>query len=127
MVNDAEAAKESDQKRREVIDLKNESDQAIYNTEQQLKEHADKIPQNVKDQINGDITALNEAITSEDTDKIREAVERLKTSSMEIGKSIYSQNDSGSSEPQQDAQEAETKPEEEEKKEEEPKKEEEKK
>ena len=44
MVNDAEAAKEADTKRREVIDLKNEADQAIYNTERQLKEHADKIP-----------------------------------------------------------------------------------
>ena len=97
MVNDAEAAKEADGKRREVIDLKNEADQAIYNTENQLKEHSDKIPQNVKDQINGDITALNEAITSEDTDKIREAVERLKTSSMEIGKSIYSNTDSSES------------------------------
>jgi len=47
----------------------------------------------VKDQINGDITALNEAITTEDQDKIREALERLKTSSMEIGKAIYSQAD----------------------------------
>lgn len=33
MVSDAEAAKEADGKRREVIDLKNEADQAIYNTE----------------------------------------------------------------------------------------------
>jgi molecular chaperone DnaK (HSP70) len=44
MVNDAEAAKEADQARREVIDLKNEADQAIYNTEGQLKEHGEKIP-----------------------------------------------------------------------------------
>ena len=71
--------------------MKNEADQAVYNTEKQLQEHGSKIPQNVKDQINGDITAVNEAITTEDADKIREAVERLKTSSMEIGKAIYSQ------------------------------------
>merc|ERR1719353_1060743 len=91
MVQDAEASKEQDQKRREAIDLKNEADQAVYNTEKQLTEHGSKIPQNVKDQINGDITAVNEAITTEDADKIREAIERLKTSSMEIGKAIYSQ------------------------------------
>lgn len=91
MVQDAEASKEQDQKRREAIDLKNEADQAVYNTEKQLQEHGSKIPQNVKDQINGDITAVNEAITTEDADKIREAIERLKTSSMEIGKAIYSQ------------------------------------
>ena len=91
MVSDAEAAKEQDLKRKEAIDLKNEADQAVYNTEKQLQEHGAKIPQNVKDQINGDITAVNEAITTEEPDKIREAVERLKTSSMEIGKAIYSQ------------------------------------
>jgi len=36
MVADAEAAKEADQARREMIDMKNEADQAIYNTEKQL-------------------------------------------------------------------------------------------
>jgi len=45
----------------------------------------------VKDQINGDITKLNEALTTEDVEQIKEALERLKNSSMEIGKSIYSQ------------------------------------
>lgn len=125
MVNEAEASKEADQKRREMIDLKNEADQAIYNTEKQLQEHSAKIPQNVKDQINGDITSLNEAITSEDTDKIRESLERLKNSSMEIGKAIYSQqNESSEGQQEEPAQEQTT---EEPKQEEEPKKEEEKK
>ena len=125
MVNEAEASKEADQKRREMIDLKNEADQAIYNTEKQLQEHSAKIPQNVKDQINGDITSLNEAITSEDTDKIRESLERLKNSSMEIGKAIYSQqNESSEGQQEEPAQEQTT---EEPKQEKEPKKEEEKK
>ena len=91
MVRDAEASKEEDQKRREMIDLKNDADNSVYNVEQQLREHGDKIPQNVKDQINGDISSLNEAVTTEDAEKIREALERLKNSQMEIGKSIYSQ------------------------------------
>jgi len=67
---------------------------------------------------------VNEAITTEDPDKIREAIERLKTSSMEIGKAIYSQQ-SQEGEGEQQAQEEpaaeEQKPEEEEKKEEEKK------
>jgi len=106
-----------------MIDLKNEADQAVYNTEKQLQEHSAKIPQNIKDQINGDITALNESIVTEDIEKIKEALERLKNSSMEIGKAIYSQTDSSEStaseEPQQEQQ-----PEGEEKKEEEKKEEE---
>ncbi len=91
MVKEAEAAKAADQKRREVIDLKNESDTMVYNTEKQLQEHASRIPDSVKTQVKGDITSLNEALTTEDADKIREALERLKNSSMEIGKAIYSQ------------------------------------
>ena len=74
----------------------------MYNTENQLKEHGSKIPQSVKDQVQQDITGVNEAITSEDPEKIREAVERLKNSGMEIGKAIYSQSsDSGSTEDSQ--------------------------
>lgn len=64
---------------------------------------------------------MNEAITTEDVDKIKEAIERLKTSSMEIGKAIYSQQN------EESANEGEQQPEEpaaeEEKKEEEPKEE----
>lgn len=69
---------------------------------------------------------MNEAITTEDPDKIREAIERLKTSSMEIGKAIYSQqNEEASAEPEQQPEEQaadDQKTEEGEKKEEEKKK-----
>jgi len=107
MVQDAEASKDADAARRIMIDLKNEADQATYNTEKQIQEHSAKIPQNIKDQINGDITALNEAITTEEVEKIKEALERWKNSSMEIGKAIYAQTDSStdstdSSEPPKD-------------------------
>jgi len=128
MVNEAEASKEADQQRREMIDVKNEADQAVYNTEKQLQEHADKIPQNVKDQVNGDITSLNEAITTEDVEKIKEALERLKNSSMEIGKAIYSQaNTENQGEAQQEEQQQEQSEEQTEEKKDEEKKDEEKK
>jgi molecular chaperone DnaK len=94
MVKEAEASKEADRKRRETIDLKNESDSMIYNTDKQLQEHASRIPDSVKDQVRGDINSLNEALTTDDATKIREALERLKNSSMEIGKAIYSQSQS---------------------------------
>ena len=94
MVQEAEEAREKDAAKKEMIEVKNEADSMVYQTEKQLSEHADKIPDNVKEQVNGDITALNEAITTENTDQIKEALERLKNSSMEIGKSIYSQSSS---------------------------------
>jgi molecular chaperone DnaK (HSP70) len=98
MVKEAEAAKESDAQRKRVIDLKNEADQYIYNTDKQLQEHGAKIPDSVKTQIRGDISSLNEAIVSEDADKMSAALEKLKNSSMEIGKAIYSQQNEQSTE-----------------------------
>ena len=104
--------------------MKNEADQAIYNVEKQLQEHSAKIPQNVTDQINGDITKLNEAITTEDADQMKEALERLKNSSMEIGKAIYSQTSSDDQSSQQEQQPEAEENKEEEKKDEEKKEEE---
>ena len=101
MVNEAEQARDADQKRKEVIELKNEADSMVYNTEKQLSEHSSRIPENVKDQVKGDITSLNEALTSDDLERIREALERLKNSSMEIGRSIYSQGGSEGEQQQQ--------------------------
>lgn len=105
MVQDAEAAREKDSERRETIELKNEADSMIYQTEKQLQEHAAKIPDNVKEQVQNDITALNEAITTENRDSIKESLERLKNSSMEIGKAIYSQQSSDAGQTEEQPQE----------------------
>jgi len=48
-----------------MIDLKNEADSLVYNTEKQLVEHSARIPDSVKDQVKNDISSLNEAIVSE--------------------------------------------------------------
>ena len=72
--------------------------------DKQPQEHAFNIPQNVKDQITADITSQNETMTTEVEEQIREALERLKNSSMEIGKAIYSNTSSDSTvEPAQEA------------------------
>jgi len=116
MVNEAEAAKEDDQKKKAVIEIKNEADSMVYRTEQQLTEHGAKIPDNIKEQVRNDISSLNEAIVSENEEQIREGVEKLKNSSMEIGKSIYSNE--GDNQDNQNESEAQQEPEEEKKEEE---------
>merc|ERR1719218_583065 len=71
MVKEAEAARQADEAAKKFIDLKNEADQFVYNTEKQLSEHGAKIPQNVKDQVRGDISAVNEAIVREPRQDLR--------------------------------------------------------
>lgn len=51
MVNKAEKFKEEDKKRRELVDLKNEADSVIFNTEKSLNEHKAKLQQNEVDEI----------------------------------------------------------------------------
>jgi len=107
MVVEAEEAKADDEAKKRIIDLKNEADQYVYNTEKQLTEHSARLPDSVKDQVRGDISAVNEAIVSEDADKIQEALEKLKNSSMEIGKAIYANTD-GDAQSNDNAEEADT-------------------
>merc|ERR1712153_26678 len=107
MVDEAENAKADDEAKKRIIDLKNEADQYVYNTEKQLTEHSARLPDDVKNQVRGDISSLNEAIVSEDSDKIAEALEKLKNSSMEIGKAIYANTDGDSNENQDNTEEAE--------------------
>ena len=89
MVKEAEQYKDNDAKRKEVIELKNEADTLVYQVEKNLRENKEKIPQPTADKVKNDITALNTAITSQDVNKIKEQLETLKTSAMEIGKAIY--------------------------------------
>jgi len=95
MVKEAEQYKEKDLRRKETIELKNEADALIYQIEKNIKENKDKIPQNVVDKVRADITAVNTAITAEDVPKIKEQLETLKNSAMEIGRSIYGAGQSG--------------------------------
>merc|ERR1719223_844245 len=64
MLKQAEKMKEEDEKRKELIEMKNQAESLIYNTEKQLKENDDKLPQDVKDRVRNDINALNEALGS---------------------------------------------------------------
>jgi len=107
MVDEAENAKADDEAKKRIIDLKNEADQYVYNTEKQLTEHSARLPDDVKNQVRGDISSLNEAIVSEDADKIQEALEKLKNSSMEIGKAIYANTDGDSNDNTEEAEKTE--------------------
>jgi len=56
--------------------------------------------------VRGDISALNEAIVAENYERIQEQLERLKNSTMEIGKAIYSQGESSENQEEQPQEES---------------------
>ncbi len=89
MVKEAEQYKEKDQKRKEVIELKNEADSLIYQIEKNIKDNKDKVQQAVVDKVHADINGVNEALKGEDVAKIRSLIDGLKNSAMDIGRSVY--------------------------------------
>src|SRR5438094_966032 len=77
MKHDAEAHAADDKKRREVIDLKNQGEQAVYQTEKQLKEHGDKVSADIRGNIESGLNNLKDALKSEDADRIKKTMENV--------------------------------------------------
>ncbi len=89
MTKDAEAHAAEDKQRREVVDLKNQADQLIYSTEKTLKEHGDKVPAQVRSDIESAVNNLKEAAKTDDGAAIKRAVEKLNDASQQLGKVLY--------------------------------------
>jgi molecular chaperone DnaK len=101
MLKQAERMKQEDQKTKEMIEMKNEAESLMYNTEKQLKENDAKIPQDVKDRIRNDINALNEALNSNNHETTKNSLENLRNSSMEMGRAIYQNASQGNADQSQ--------------------------
>ncbi|GAB4145511.1 MAG: molecular chaperone DnaK [Planctomycetota bacterium] len=75
MARDAEAHAAEDKKRREVVDLRNQADSICYQAEKQLKELGDKVPGDVRSDIESKMKALRKAGEGEDAAAIKAAME----------------------------------------------------
>ncbi len=89
MIKEAEANAEADRKRREAVELRNEADNLVYRTEKLLSENADKITDDVKQPVEEAIAELKTALEGEDIDKVKAAVEKLNTTSAQLGQAMY--------------------------------------
>src|SRR6056300_1641799 len=89
MVKDAEANKDSDKKKRELVDSKNQADSLINSTEKSLKEHGDKVEAADKEAIETAKTELAEAAKGDDTDTIKSKIEALATAAQKLGEAVY--------------------------------------
>ena len=89
MVKDAEANKEADKKKREEVDVKNQADTMIHSTEKTLKEHGDKLSEEDKKKIEGDLTALKDVVSSGNSETIKDKIKSLTESAMKLGEAVY--------------------------------------
>ena len=89
MVKDAEENAAEDQKRREAVEVKNQAEALLHQTEKSLSEHGDKVSEEEKSTIESDVEALKAAVEADNLEDIQAKVEALATSSMKLGEAIY--------------------------------------
>jgi molecular chaperone DnaK len=91
MMADAEKYADEDRQRREEAEVRNRAETLTYTTEKFLAENADKLPEDVKSEVNESIADLKKALEGSDTEAIRTATEKAAQASQKMGTAIYAQ------------------------------------
>ncbi len=91
MRREAEQHSAEDAKRREEIEVRNSADSLAYTAEKTLRDYGDKIPADVKQEIDAKIAGVKSALQGQDIESIRSAVQELSQSMQKVGASVYQQ------------------------------------
>jgi molecular chaperone DnaK len=92
MVREAEEHASEDKKRREAAEVRNQAETLSYSIEKLIKENEDKLPEDVKTSVQGDVDALKTALAGEDDDAVKTAFDKLNESQTKLGEAIYAQS-----------------------------------
>jgi molecular chaperone DnaK len=96
MMADAEKYAEEDRQRREEAEVRNRGESLAYTTEKFLGENADKVPDDVKSEVEAAIADLKKALEGTDTEAIKTATEHAAQVSQKMGTAIYAQSQQAS-------------------------------
>ncbi len=91
MKKEAELHSEEDTKRKQLIEAKNNADNAVYTAEKTLRDAGDKIDDNLKNEVNTQVAKVRELMNSENADALRSETEKLGQVIQKIGASMYQQ------------------------------------
>ena len=89
MVKDAELHASEDNKKRELIEARNQADGLVYTTEKAVKEHGDKVDEETKKSIETALEDLKKAIEGDDSQEIKSKTETLATASHKLAEVMY--------------------------------------
>ncbi len=98
-VREAEQHAEEDKKRKEEVEIRNNADSAVYQTEKTMKDLADKLEEADKAKLESAINDVKEALKGTDTDKIKDTNDKLMEAFNEVSQKIYSQNPGAGEDP----------------------------
>ena len=91
MVKDAELHASEDQKKRALIEARNQADGLVYTTEKAVKEHGDKVDEATRKGIETALEELKQAMESDDPEVIKSKTEALATASHKLAEVMYQQ------------------------------------
>ncbi len=91
MVREAEEHAAEDKERRATAETRNTAEQLAYSTDKLLKENAEKLPDDVKSEVQADVDALKSALAGDDEAAVKTAFEKLSESQQKLGEAIYAQ------------------------------------
>lgn len=91
MVREAEEHAAEDKARRETAETRNNAEQMVYSVEKLIKENDDKLPDDVKSEVQADIDALKSALAGDDDAAVKTAFDKLSESQGKLGDALYQQ------------------------------------
>jgi len=89
MVREGEEHAAEDKRLREVAETRNTAEQLAYSIEKLIKDNVDKLPDDVKDEVQADVDALKSALAGDDEDAVKTAFDKLNESQGKLGEAIY--------------------------------------
>ncbi len=90
MVREAEEHAAEDKKRRESAETRNQAEQLVYSIEKLIKDNEDKLPEDVKNEVQGDVDGVKTALAGDDDEAVKTAFDKLNASQGKLGEAIYS-------------------------------------
>ncbi|PTL72823.1 molecular chaperone DnaK [Rathayibacter caricis DSM 15933] len=100
MVREAEEHAAEDKARREAAEIRNNAETLAYSIDKLIKENEEKLPEDVKSEVQGDVDALKTALAGDDDAAVKTAFDALNASQTKLGQAIYSQDQAAQSAPQ---------------------------
>ncbi|GAA1704918.1 molecular chaperone DnaK [Microcella alkalica] len=103
MVREAEEHAAEDKARREAAEVRNSAEQLAYSIDKLIAENVDKLPDDVKGEVQADVDALKTALAGTDDDAVKTAYDALNQSQTKLGEAIYAASqaeESAAAEPQ---------------------------
>jgi molecular chaperone DnaK len=95
MRKDAEAHAEDDRKRKEMIEARNNADNTVYAAEKAVRDFGDKVPSDIRSEIESKVADVKKAAEGEDAAAIKAATEALGQAIQKIGAAVYQQPEAG--------------------------------